>query len=1426
MRPPSQPAPRVPAPDIRRPAWQRALAGLLAALLAAPAPQAWAQVAGSNLSPDPQFVRAIVQPNVAFLMDDSASMRLSTLPRDPSIGAWEGPANRNFALRATEARRTDYYRNRAVIPGTPVQEGMAERNVSINRDQELALRAAALNPLWYNPAVTYAPWDDNGKPAATNFPPAATGGTGVAPDGARLTRRDMRYRLNGSTRVQLSTATGTVGDRNNPWDGANSSGWSTSVPAAGAQPAGNMTHDPIPHEGPRGRDLFTTYQDRWQVDDTSVVVTPGTQSGCYRPGLPPTRVGGMICTAYNTAREARTYVQEWRCDWVAQAGTESGGYNNCRWVNTPTVSSWWEPGTRCVANGCGEGTYWFGGTNPTYGAKFAAPVTFLPAARYFVFTGPTPNQRNNFLFYELVTIDRGRSRDYSDPANRYVVRDAVTGAAAKRDDCTTSGDGSWCTFEEEAQNFANWYAYYRLRLFAAIAVASQALSALAAPNDQIRLGYGRINNFAGAGDPFRPTVELPVSPATLDGETNAGALVRGVRDFVKSATNVDRQAFFDWLFTLHWNSATPNREAYDAVGRYFARSDMKGPWADYPGLGGGREAAQHLGCRRNFTMLATDGEWTRVDPPITPRAQPLLESSAGGNPLNSGTSTALTADGAGGPTIVGDGPNAGVTFTYAPGSFPQFTGGSSAQEGTLSDATMFYWNRDLRPDVKNLLRPIPGNPAFWQHVTPLIIGYGLIASMDTPANRAAIEAGGAVAWPSVGLEQTRVTDVQNGMPFGNRVNDTMRAAYNGRGNFYTASDAEQLRTSIEAAFAAVNSQTSAGTALATTSTLVTTDDRIFAAKFTTGRWTGELMSYDAVPLFDAIAAGAGLPAPRWHASIGTDWAARNVLTSRSANQAIAFRNHDDLTSAQKTGVGSQENIDWLRGDRSKEGAGLRVRASLLGDIVNSSPVFSKGQDYGYGAGPSAGGGGSYRTHLEFKAASRRPAVLVGANAGMFHGFDANDGRELFAYVPRGAYENLHLLPRPGYRHRYYVDGQTAQGDAFIGGGWKTVAVGSTGAGGRGLFALDVTRPESVSTASVLWDVTQAEIPQLGSVLGAGVVASMKTGEWAYVVGNGYESSDGRAYLLVIDLRDGSLIRAIPTDTETDNGLGPITPVFDANRNLIAAYAGDKRGRLWRFDLSATTSATWEAPASRRALIRAESPSGGRQPITAAPRLLPHPLGGTLVTFGTGKFFELDDPMDTRVQSLYAVWERSGASGTLVRGDLRQLNVGSGATRDITGAPLNWRTQSGWYIDLPAGSERVIASPSVTGGLVNYTSYVPNANADPCEGGGGSYVYSMDPLKGIGGGRVAPTALLGGSMMLRKAAAPRPNANETSKSDLVSMMAGRFDAAGGLTAAGRAARKANSPWIYAGSGNASGNAAGGDADGPDIAIRRIWREGLQ
>lgn len=413
------------------------------------------------------------------------------------------------------------------------------------------------------------------------------------------------------------------------------------------------------------------------------------------------------------------------------------------------------------------------GTGPqsctvTPASNIPDPGALVPA-RYYRYVGS--GDKGDPANYRVVQIDR-----MAPAATTYPVVDARTGATpsaveSQRTDCAARTS---CTWAEEAQNFANWWLYYRNRMFAAQAVMADAMSSLTTTSQQqLRVGYGRINYFPNSINGWR-TVPLETFGATLpqvDGFDNPGGLIRGVRAFTVGTPQ--RAEFFDWLFSIAYVGSTPNREAVDSVGRYFSWSDNRGPWGANPGT---NDATPQRACRRNFALVTTDGEWTNVV-----AGQPLIESRS---PALGGPGTPTESDNVSGPTITGDGPNDGATFTYAPGSWPQFTGGAS-QAGTLSDAAVFYWNRDLRPDLPNVIEPITSlerpNPAFWQSMSTFIIGYGLSASMDTPATRAAAANGTAVTWPTVDLSSTVITG-------GNRVNDSLRAALATRGNFYAATD--------------------------------------------------------------------------------------------------------------------------------------------------------------------------------------------------------------------------------------------------------------------------------------------------------------------------------------------------------------------------------------------------------------------------------------------------------------------------------------------------------------------------------------------------------------------------------------------------------------------------------------------------------------
>ena len=996
----------------------------------------------------------------------------------------------------------------------------------------------------------------------------------------------------------------------------------------------------------------------------------------------------------------------------------------------------------------------------------------LTPARYYRYEGSIPatdDDLANIANYRLVEIDRAVNINFPVPV------DPRTGAVRQRDDCVGL---TTCTRVEEMQNYANWFTYYRHRLFAAIAVTSQAASDLKGDLSAIRLGYGRINYSNNGPDPWNPyggrlnSNNFPELDNDPQPPPHPGAVVRGVRDFTDSPGNAARQQFFDWAFSLNWVGSTPNREALDSIGTYYQRGGDFGPWADNPGQGGGRSGDQHASCRRSFAILATDGEWTAIpeNPPVPP-AQPLITTRPA-DPVGAGNGTVTAALATTGPQIAGDGLYQNTNYTYDPSVEVQYSTGNGGVTQTLTDVALYWWNRDLRPGVPNAVQQRTNRPddSFWQNMTTFVVGYGLNASMDTPAVRAQVAAGQAVNWPVVDISPAVITG-------GERINDTMRAALATRGDFYSANDPDQMRGRIRGVFRAIAQQAFSGTGLGATSAQLTVGSTLYRASFTTQVWTGRLAAYDAIALATAARNQQPEPAALWDASIPT-WNQRRIFTSTATSTAIPFDTFNNLAATQQTSLSSPDVMDYIRGkqvgleannpDNNGQTLGFRARTTILGSIVSSSPRYSKAPNFGYHLNPAAGGGNSYTQYVVNNAANRRAAVYVGANAGMFHAFDARPdpnqggGQELFAYVPRSAYPYLRELTDVDYVHRYFVDGPVVEGDVYLGGAWKNVVIGSGGAGPAGLFALDVTNPDQFDQSKVLWDITQAEEPDLGRVMGQSYIGSVKYqngGKWVALVPNGYESTNNRAVLLVIDVATGQTLKKIDTCNKNDgspfaanaqggrcdpaelNGLANVSVIYDGSRNVVGAYSGDYQGNLWKFDLSSSDPNNWRVATedpldgsgnTPAPLYSAVNQTNQRQPIVASPRASTHPFGGSYVVFGTGKFFEYPDQTSTEVQSIYALWIKPGDKAPIAPADLQAFGLAEATqnnvvTRTLTGTGgFSWKTKRGWYFDLVANNqkvgERVIADPIVQRGALIMTSFQPTTAGNPCEGGGTSYLY--------------------------------------------------------------------------------------------------------
>ncbi|WP_170799056.1 pilus assembly protein [Stutzerimonas stutzeri] len=601
--------------------------------------------------------------------------------------------------------------------------------------------------------------------------------------------------------------------------------------------------------------------------------------------------------------------------------------------------------------------------------------------------------------------------------------------------------------------------------------------------------------------------------------------------------------------------------------------------------------------------------------------------------------------------------------------------------------------------------------------------------------------------------------------------------------YFFATNPAQLEESLAKAFEQVAASASSSASVATNSTRLDTETLIYQARFNSNDWSGQLLAYRvaaggdiSVVAWDTNQPGK-IPSPgnrnivTWSGGAGAQLEWSTLSTAQKA--ALAEAGVNQTLSTAQVALG-QARLNWLKGARDQEqpAGALRKRDYLLGDVVNSDPVFVGTQDYGYGRLPlGTPGADSYAAYVASKS-SKTPLLLLGANDGMLHAFNATTGVELFAYMPSKVFGDIAKITKPDYGkvsnpHRYFVDGQIFIGDAYINNSWRTVAIGSYGGGYRGVFALDVTNAGTSTgfrPSDVLFELDDVNWADIGHVMSPGIVGRLPDGTWGAVFGNGYNSQGEQAKLLVINLSDVTDRVAIATATSTTpNGLAGPALLANAQRTLIHAYAGDLAGNLWKFAFTgnnSTTRSNWEI-AYRSGntpvpLFRAKNASDEPQPITSVPELGYNPDGNRLmVFFGTGSYFMPQDvvvpisPATHRVESFYGLVDSgsvisqlsANARSSLVAQTITsEVDVGALSLRKISNSSVNYSNKSGWYLDLvkPSASgagirqgERVVSTPILRNGRIIFPTLIPSQ--DVCSAGGDSWLMELDAWSG---GRLA------------------------------------------------------------------------------------------
>jgi type IV pilus assembly protein PilY1 len=698
-----------------------------------------------------------------------------------------------------------------------------------------------------------------------------------------------------------------------------------------------------------------------------------------------------------------------------------------------------------------------------------------------------------------------------------------------------------------------------------------------------------------------------------------------------------------------------------------------------------------------------------------------------------------------------------------------------------------------------------------------------------------------------------------GNPYKGGTNVLWQATDGDAKNYFLVSDAAKFLDSLSEIFARAVEETGSisGGAISTQRLTVGQASAVFQARFNpvANYWSGRLLKY---PL-SLDTAGTSLV-------IGSTaaWEAGQVLTSETRIDHGAGRNMvigapiglqrtvaptpfkwADLAAAHKTSLSTtpytttviidaaagEDRLNYLRGDRRKEitaanpAGTYRPRDIVLGDIVNSGLVYM---------GKPSGGvtGAAYNTFFNTYK-NRKSVIFANANDGMLHAFYDTSGKEAFAYAPGFVAGRLNLLPDQDYAHVSINDATPAIAEAYVNDAWRSVLVSGVGAGGQGIFALDVTDPETFSKSNVLWEFTDRDHPAMGNVIGTPQIVKLRTTDagitpvykWYAVVASGVNNhrADGFAHatgnpsIFIIDLANTPASNLTAAWTEGTNfwrlelpqtstaiakGLVGLSTVKNfATGAVDSLYAGDMQGNVWKIDftLKGTDRLTTNAATNltgfnhkvgtSNTFFVARDSANSLQPITGEPVISNAFFDSKLVSFGTGKYLETTDTSvpSSMTNTFYTLLDNGRALTN--RSQLQQGTVSSSGTVTIPSfvyvmpSSDNLALKMGWYVDFSKSlGERQISDITAEFGQLFFGSLFPTEGS--CGEGGGRF-YALNALRGSGVSEVSLVGILAAPLVLEIGSTALTNSDTTGQRRTTRRVAIITQGSKGLSVAGSA-----------------------------------------
>ncbi|EMS3303101.1 pilus assembly/adherence protein PilC [Neisseria gonorrhoeae] len=404
------------------------------------------------------------------------------------------------------------------------------------------------------------------------------------------------------------------------------------------------------------------------------------------------------------------------------------------------------------------------------------------------------------------------------------------------------------------------------------------------------------------------------------------------------------------------------------------------------------------------------------------------------------------------------------------------------------------------------------------------------------------------------------------------------------------------------------------------------------------------------------------------------------------------------------GPGNDDKFKSINRESDKYSQRYRIRENGnrdLGDIVNS-PITAVG---GY--------------------------LATAANDGMVHIFKKNGGSDERSYnlklsyipgtVPRQYFDNdtsalkdstlaqeLRTFAEKGYvGDRYGVDGGFVLRQVELRGQKHVFMFGAMGLGGRGAYALDLSKiNENYPAAAPLFDVkngdnngkngkNRVEV-ELGYTVGTPQIGKIRNGTYSAFLASGYAAKEiddptNKTALYVYDLKNtlGTPIRKIDVKDGKGGLSSPTLVDKDLDGTVDIAYAGDRGGNMYRFDLSDSNPDKWSVSTIFE----------GGKPITSAPAVS-RLADKRVVIFGTGSDLTEDDVLDTKEQYIYGIFDDDKGTGTVkvtvqngTAGGLLEQNLMQENKTLFLNKRSDGSGSKGWAVKL-TGGQRVTVKPTV------------------------------------------------------------------------------------------------------------------------------------